>query len=142
MSTYYRNNKEYNKMVQQLGSKNIKDLKWFVTIKDVHNDCNPTLEDYAECVKDIYTLNKATVQEWAYETDSHNVLHLHLIVIGKCNFLQLRKRHPFSIHFFKIRRDIDERRCQNYIAKQNLNPYEIDQNNYIRHCSLYYPFIN
>jgi len=115
--------------------------KYLVTIKDLHNDANPTRLDYVPVVHDMLRGdNRSVIHQYAWETDSRGVLHLHLIFSGNCSFTKLRKKHDFSIDFAKITHN--EQRVKDYLNKQNLNQYECEQCNIRREIQSRYPYIN
>lgn len=116
---------------------------YFVTLKDLHKDANPNAMDYMDVVSDMLkTFKNSLVTNYAFETDSKGVLHLHCVVKGRyVSFKTLRKRHPYSIDYREIKSIYDEMKVNNYLRKQALTPEEINQKVTTRTIQLEYPFV-
>lgn len=115
---------------------------YLVTIKDLHSNACPDAFDYMNVISDMLkTFKNSLVYDYAFETDTKNVLHLHCLVKGRyISFATLRKRHPYSIDFKKLISPADEIKVRNYLRKQRLSPDEIEQAVVTRSIQIEYPF--
>jgi len=120
-----------------------KTTQYFVTIKDLRHRCNPCKLDYDLMLLQILKKYPSTViLEHCFESDTHNVLHLHMLINSRyINFNDIRRTFNMSVDFKEVKSPADFVRISLYMKKQNLSPDECAQINYKRTRDLEYIFI-
>lgn len=116
-----------------------------VTLKDLHSNCNPDKLQYADTIIQIIKDHPVSLYQHAWESDSHKVLHLHVIFKSKTRYIDFRPymKAGHMLDFQILPTTMDLNRASKYLQKAPLNDYEIEQLQYERQIEYIsdYPFI-
>lgn len=108
-----------------------------VTMKYLQHHANPTKLDYTKVLADLIQWSNVYPLRHAWETDSKKVLHLHVLMVTLDKgreyirpeaLKEIRNKYKISLDVRLLRTKKDSRNVLDYLEKQDLNDYEVEQN--------------